>query len=129
MISLKQVLQTHTERRGGCEAKAGKDTEIESGNLNASGFNSSELVTLDPAAIQITATFDIASVTNEGDILSNGFFLGIVTGADATATNGDGFGPVHYSKFCGLLLHSALDTMKHLSFGDCIHGIISRRRD
>ena len=57
---------------------------------NSSGFNSSSLVTVDPTATQITATFDITSVSNVGAILSNGFFLGIVTGASATATNGDG---------------------------------------
>ncbi len=56
-------------------------------NVNASGFNSSSLVALDPLTTQITATFDIASVANPGAIQSNGFFLGIVTGGGATNTN------------------------------------------
>ena len=59
-------------------------------NVNASGFNSSSLVALDPLTTQITATFDIASVANPGAIQSTGFFLGIVTGGGATITNSIG---------------------------------------
>ena len=60
-------------------------------NVNASGFNSSSLVALDPLTTQITATFDIASVANPDAIQFNGFFLGIVTGGTG-ATNTDSIG-------------------------------------
>ena len=60
-------------------------------NINTSGFNSSSLEALDPLTTQITATFDIASVTNLGAIQFTGFFLGIVTGGTgATTTNSIG---------------------------------------
>lgn len=57
-------------------------------NVNASGFNSSSLVALDPLTTEITATFVISSAANASAIQSNGFFLGIVTGADSTGTAG-----------------------------------------
>jgi len=59
------------------------------GTNNTTGFNTSSLVTLSPDVDSITATFvvDSASV---GPASANGFFLGIVTGDDATNTGGSG---------------------------------------
>ena len=58
-------------------------------NTNATGFNNVALVTAIPAGTtEFTVTFAVSSVVNFGSVQSNGFFLGLVTGADATGTAG-----------------------------------------
>jgi len=60
------------------------------GNNNTTGFNSSVLETFDSDVFDtLTVTFDVAAA-DVSLASANGFFLGLVTGTDATATDGDG---------------------------------------
>jgi len=60
------------------------------GVTNATGFNnvSTVDVTSVPDSIGFTVEFVIDSVVNADNIQSNGFFLGVVSGTDATGTAG-----------------------------------------
>ena len=84
-----QQLSNGVNGSGAFNSSTGAFTNTSS-DTNASGFNSSSLVALDPLATEITATFVISSTANASAIQSNGFFLGIVTGAGATDTDGGG---------------------------------------
>ena len=77
-------------------------------DTNATGFNNDALATLDPTTTVITATFDIESVTNFEFVRSNGFFLGLVTGAGATGTDGSALYNNNGSSSVGLRLRATL---------------------
>ena len=57
---------------------------------NAAGFNNVSLAPLGADVESITATFVIDSVDNVLNTRSNGFFIGLATGAGATNTTGAG---------------------------------------
>ena len=60
-------------------------------STNATGFNNASLVTLDPATTELTATFVVASASdNTIEVRSNGWFFGLVTGASGTDPTGAG---------------------------------------
>ena len=65
-------------------------TGIGTGNTNtgATGINNAVLTTIPMDATAITVVYDITSVAGVETIRSNGFFLGIATGAGATGTGG-----------------------------------------
>ena len=60
------------------------------GGTTATGFNNTALAPVAADATSITATFNISSVDNVLFSRSNGFFLGLATGAGATDPTGAG---------------------------------------
>ena len=60
-------------------------------STNATGFNNASLATLDPATTELTATFVVASASdNTIEVRSNGWFFGLVTGTGGTDPTGAG---------------------------------------
>ena len=100
--------------------EAGGDTN---GSTSASGFNNTALVGVSSDVTAIKATFEIDSVENLLFTRSNGFFLGLVTGTGATATDGSGLYNNNATSGIGLLFNSpnptntALDETRVVSDG------------
>ena len=83
------------------------------GSTSASGFNNTALVAVPSDVTAIKATFEIASVENLLFTRSNGFFLGLVTDNNAsatvfgaTATDGNGLFNNNNTSGIGLLFNS-----------------------
>ena len=106
---------------------AGGDTD---GSTSAAGFNNTALVAVPSDVTAIKATFEIASVENLLFTRSNGFFLGLVTDNNAsatvfgaTATDGNGLFNNNNTSGIGLLFNSpnptntALDETRIVSDG------------
>ena len=87
--------------------QAGGDTN---GSTSASGFNNAALVTVPSDVVAIKANFEIDSVENLLFTRSNGFFVGLVTGTGATATNGSGLFNNNATNGIGLLFNSDNET-------------------
>ena len=87
--------------------EAGGDTN---GSTSASGFNNTALVDVPSDVVAIKANFEIDSVENLLFTRSNGFFVGLVTGTGATATNGSGLFNNNATNGIGLLFNSDNET-------------------
>ena len=85
-------------------------TMTSDGSTVASGFNNAALVTVPSDVVAIKANFEIDSVENLLFTRSNGFFVGLVTGTGATATNGSGLFNNNATNGIGLLFNSDNET-------------------